>query len=93
MERYFFKSLTLTLFLFSPMVQADDAKKETKSVPVDISHLMKKPEPFKDDSAGITFTMDCKDSAGIAIKKGEVGFEDCMRNAAKKAAEGATAGE
>ena len=59
---------------------SEDSQSNT-AIPIDISHLMKKPESLPEEKSS-TFKMSCKDAAGTEILKGEKGYEDCLTKAA-----------
>jgi hypothetical protein len=59
---------------------SEDSQSNT-AIPIDISHLMKKPESLPEEKS-TTFKMSCKDVAGNEILKGEKGYEDCLTKAA-----------
>ena len=53
---------------------------------VDISHLMKKPEPLPEDtSTGLHLNVSCKTESGKEVSNKDKDYNDCMQRAASKA--------
>jgi hypothetical protein len=77
------KSFYLSLFFVATLSLSLHATDNTSNnaTPIDISHLMKKPESLPEERS-TTFKMSCKNAAGTEILKGEKGYEDCLTNAA-----------
>ena len=80
----------LTALLFSPTSFAVESSSSSspKSKSIDLSHMMKKPEPLPGKNAGaIKVGITCKTTSGAEIRSNETGFDDCMKNSASKAAD------
>jgi hypothetical protein len=88
-----FSILLFSIFV-STQAAAQKAASSSSSVKhreVDISHLMKKPEALPEDQkeGGLHLNVTCKTESGKVLSTNDSGYNDCMNNAANKAAESA----
>ena len=77
--------VSIALFILCLSTHAQESANAPKHRTVDISGMMKKPDPLPEESKpGITVNLTCKTDSGKEVKSGESGFDSCLQDAQKK---------